>query len=116
MFKAIRYFRPNRWVIFAWALLWLVVIGGHIQSWAFASPYVPEPSGYGVFRFLPLWPLATMILLPILAFSSPLMDRGIDITSLNTWYSVLVVGVYLYILASLFVAVVNILLSRKVAS
>ena len=120
MFRVTRYLRPNRWTIFIWMLLWLIVIGGRIQSWAFAPPDVPKPIGYEAIRFLPLWPLAIMILLPLLALSSPLasplMDKGIDITSLNTWYGILVVGVYLYVVASLCVAVVNHIFAKKAAS
>ena len=97
-------------------LLWLIVIGGRIQSWAFAPPDVPKPIGYEAIRFLPLWPLAIMILLPLLALSSLLMDIGIDITSSNTWYGRLVVGVYLYVVASLCVAVVNHIFAKKAAS
>ncbi len=116
MRKAVECLRPNKWKVFLFVLLGLVVIGGHIQSWAFAPPEAPKPAGYGVLRFLPLWPIATMMLLPLLALSSPFMDKGIDITSLDTWYSILIVGGYLYLVASLSVAVVENLISKKTAS
>lgn len=116
MRKAVEYLRPNKWKVFLFVLLGLIIIGGHIQSWAFASPESSKPAGYGMLRWLPLWPIATMILLPLLALSSPLMDKGVDITSLDTWYSILIVGGYLYLVASFSVSIVEDLISKKTAS
>ena len=116
MRKAVECLRPNRWKVFLFVLLGLIVIGGHMQSWAFASPEAPKPTGYGVLSYLPLWPIATMVLLPLLALSAPLMDKGVDVTSLDTWYGILIVGGYLYLVASLGVAVVENRLPKKPAS
>ena len=110
--KVVQRLYPSKLTILIFILLWLLVLGGHIQSWAFSDSGT-KPPGYDMLRFLPLWPFATMVLLPLLALTSPFMNVGFDVTSLSSWYGILIVGIYLYILACIGGAIVTFLHSKR---
>jgi hypothetical protein len=94
-----KFLKPNRWKVLLFVVFFLLVIGGYIQSWAFSDGFRPKSVLYDVLRPLSLWPLAVLLLAPLLLMSVPLMSLGIDLTSLDTWYGVSTVALYLYIVA-----------------
>jgi hypothetical protein len=65
--------------LLVFAVLWAVVIGGYVQSYAFIDDLPnpqPKPPRFDVLRPLPLWPLAVMVLAPLLAAESTLHWLG----------------------------------------
>lgn len=111
-----RLLRPTSLKIGLLVILFLIVWAGHIQSWAFAEHIDQKPALYDVLSPIPIWPFTVLILMPLLIISSPLMiHAGIDVTALNTWYSILIVGVYLYFV-DCFIAELADFIKRKFAA
>lgn len=100
---------PSRWKLALFVFFCAVVAGGYVQSYAFIDDMPgapPEPPLYGVLRVLPLWPIAVVLLLPLLALFGVLQAVGVfQPSAVPNWSgeSALVAaltGAYLYALAS----------------
>ena len=106
--KIITYLRPDKSKLILFALLWLITMAGAMQAWVFSPPDTPKPPGYDILNHFPItlaWPVSVMILMPLLLLSSPLMNQGIDVTDPATWYGMMVVSVYLYLVASICIGI-----------
>ena len=88
--------KPDRRKLLLFVGLLLLVLGGSIQSWAFTDGLRPQPPYYDLLGPLPLWPLAVLLLTPLLIVSMPLLPLGIDLSALETWYGIGAIGAYLY--------------------
>jgi hypothetical protein len=88
--------KPDRWKLLLFAGLVLLVLGGSAQSWAFTDGLHPRPPYDDLLGLLPLWPLAVLLLVPLLIVSMPLLPLGIDLSALKTWYGIGAIGAYLY--------------------
>lgn len=97
--RLVTFLRPNRWKVLLFIVLFLLVIGGYIQSWGFSDGFRPKPVLYDALQLLPLWSLAMLLLAPLLLLSTPLAPVGLDPTSLGSWYGICTVALYLYIVA-----------------
>ena len=112
---ALKALKPGALKALVSTLLFLIVIGGQIQSWSFTDQTAPPPVLYELLRPVPIWPVAVLLLAPLLVASAPLLSAGIDLTALDTWYGILAVAVYLYVLGSLLVELLQALRKRRTA-
>lgn len=78
----------------------LIVVGGHIQAWAF-SDVPPKPPLYDLLRPFPLWPMWVELLFPLIILSMPLRIIGLDIMSGHFLLFVAANGLYFYLLSCL---------------
>ncbi len=114
--KVIMSLRPDKSKLILFALLWFIILVGTIQAWAFSPPDTPKPPGYDIldhFPITPAWPISVTILMPLLLLSLPLMNKGIDVTDPTTWYGIIVISAYLYLVASACIRIFNSVFSRK---
>jgi hypothetical protein len=89
--------RPDRPRVLLFIALLVLVAAAVEQSRVFAD--VPGTTPSGPLAVLPLWALAVVLLAPLLLLATPLVERGIDPTGLDSWAGAAVVAAYLYALA-----------------
>lgn len=113
---AVKLLKPSLSKALVFVFLLGIVVAGNIQAWAFSDHATPPPPFYEILSPIPVWPIAVFLLTPLLIVSTPLLYAGVDLTAMNTWYSILVVTVYLYLLGSLSVEFLNYFLRKRSAA
>ena len=93
--------KPDRRKLLLFAMLAVLAVGGVVQGWGFSDGAGPASPLYDVLRPVPLWPVAVLLLTPLLVLSAPLLAFGLDVSALDSWFSVAALGGYLYGLACL---------------